>query len=561
MKPKHTQQIGLALLVGMFLTFLTSCQTANPTNVPATPIPPAANTLPAPEPTQAQLPAKDSKVGGTLVLRIPAEPGTLDPHIASESVVEAINTYIGASLVAKDPTTGDVVPYLAESWTVSDDGLVLDFTLRQDVKFHNGKPFTAADYAYTFQRALDPETKATVARFLLNPLAKAEAIDPTHLRLTLNQPYATFISMLADPGYMMPLSKEAIETAGSKYSHNPVGAGPYKLKEWKTGDRIVLERNPDYNWGPSFRHEGPAYIEFIEFRVIPEDATALAGLEAGEVDLLDITAQNLERIKETGRNQIFSGTAPGMSPYVLMNLSKPPFDNLLVRQAFNLAINKDALIKVATMGNAIPQGGPLSPSVIGYWSEIEKLAYSYNLDEAKALMSQAGYVVGNSGILEKDGVPLSLTMKILPLPDAPVVAQVLQAQYKDLGVDIKLEQGDPGVIFPSILMGNFELALHGVGWPDADVLYLAFHSSGIGATNFCQLNDPELDVMLNAERTTIDPVKRQEVVNNAQKYIVEQAYAVPLYANKTFMAVNNRIQGVTFSQLTGIDFGDAYIGE
>jgi peptide/nickel transport system substrate-binding protein len=359
----------------------------------------------------------------------------------------------------------------------------------------------------------------------------------------------------------MPVSPAAVEQWGDEYGRHPVSVGPYKFKEWNTGEKIVMERNPDFDWGPDYAHEGAWYVENIEFRIILEYSTIIAGLEAGEVDYAELQPKDVERIRETGQFQIFEPLLKGMQPYVSLNVSKPPFDDVRVRQAFNLAVNKDALIKAVARGQAIPQYGPMSPSVTGYWKGVEYVGYDYNLEKAKALMVEAGYTYNADGMLEKDGQPFKLTLKTRSaLEDLVKTAEILQEQYKALGVEIEIEQQEYGVNVMDVVMGEYEASVFRYLYPEADILYIAFHSNMMDIMNLPRVADPELDDILNKTRTTTDPEKRQEWVNEAQRRIVEQAYVVPIYTPKNFVALSNRVKDAVFSLPNGyLHFDDAYI--
>jgi peptide/nickel transport system substrate-binding protein len=226
--------------------------------------------------------SQEPQVGGTFVMEYDGDVDTFD--IQKISGWGPLESFLNATMVTLDPVTNQYAPYLAESWTVSDDGLTYEFKLRQDVIFHNGDPLTAEDWIYTLERAVDPDTASPISSEYWTKVVSYEAVDDFTLRLTIAQPDYTFLLGLAQyPA--APVSQQAIEEFGEDYSRNPVGTGLYIFQEYSTGENIVLRRNPDYKWGPSWVHAGPAYIENVIIRIIPEYSTRLAGLEAGEIDL------------------------------------------------------------------------------------------------------------------------------------------------------------------------------------------------------------------------------------------------------------------------------------
>lgn len=483
-----------------------------------------------------------------LVIAAQTEPVSLDAHKASGS---SILSLFGATLVALDPVTGEPVPYLAKSWTVSADGLTWDFALRDDVTFHDGTPLTAADYAWTFTRWLDPATASpTVAAY--SAIKSAEALEGNVLRLTLYAPFFPLLHSLAN-AFAQPLPQAAVEAMGDDFARKPIGVGPFKVVEWVPGDHLLLERNAAFNWGPAFLQAGAPNVDQVEIRFSTEYATTLAGLQAGEIDtVLDIMVNPLDvpALQSAGFS-IIDVLAGGMNPYVLMNTSKPPFDDINVRKAFNLALDKDALIAVAAGGNAVPQYGPISASVAGYAPEVEASGYHYDLDAAKAAMAAAGYTPNANGILEKDGQPLALTLMLTP--NFATLAQVLQDQYKQLGVDLTLQQADFGTLFGAAVGGEYQLAVGFYDYDEADILYIFYHSSSLGALNVSQINDPTLDAILARTRTETDPAARQAAVTEAQEYIMQQAYVAPIYTPRISVPVSSRVQGLIVSA-DGSDF-------
>ena len=394
----------------------------------------------------------------------------------------------------------------------------------------------------------------------LSAVESIEATDDSTVVMHLPQPFFPLLTSLSDPGYFGILSQKAVEAAGEDYGREPMGAGPYKFKEWVTGDKVVVERNPDFNWGPEYAHPGPWYLNEIEFRIIPETATQIVSMEAGEVHVGAVTPSNQAIIEQTGLFTLYDVFQPGTGPYLQFNNSKPPLDDVRVRQALSMAIDRDVLVKVATKGQAVAQYGPLSPATIGFWPGVEYVGYKYNLDRAKALMQEAGYTTNDAGMLEKDGEPLAFTLKTMAGEETWLrIAEILQEQFRALGVEIQLEQQEAGALVGDEISGNYEMGMMQVGWSDADILYQMFHSSMIGALNLSQLNDPELDEMLTRTRTTLDPEARQQWVDDAQRYITERAFIAPLMSALSYWAVSSNVEGEIVSKTFDLLLDNAYL--
>ncbi|RPI58094.1 MAG: hypothetical protein EHM56_02635, partial [Chloroflexi bacterium] len=395
----------------------------------------------------------------------------------------------------------------------------------------------------------------------LAAVESVEATDDSTVVMHLPQPFFPLLTSLSDPGYFGILSQKAVEAAGDDYGRQPVGTGPYRFKEWVTGEKVVLERNPDFNWGLDWAHPGPWYPDEIEFRIIPETATQVVSMEAGEVDIAPVSASDEETIRQTGLFTLYDILLPGTGPYLQFNNSVAPLDDARVRQALSMAIDRDVLVRVAMNGKAVAQYGPLSAAVIGYWPGVEYVGYRYNLEKASALMAEAGYTLNASGMLEKDGQPLQFTLKTIAGEETWLkIAEFLQEQLRALGVEIELVQQEAGALVADEISGNYELGMMQVGWSDADILYQLFHSSMIGALNLSQLSDPELDELLTKTRTTLDPELRQQWVDDVQRYVTEQAFIAPLLSTLTFTAVSNRVEGEVYSTVTyEMYLNDAYL--
>ena len=502
-------------------------------------------------------PEQGPAVGGALVWRLAYSPDTLDCHLITVASAARVSAMIGASLVAKDPQTDEFVPYLAESWEALEDSTVWEFKLREDITFHDGTPLTAHDYAWTFLRALEISPAAGAA---LMGVAGVEAVDDYTLRFTMALPNYPMLNSLTDTNYFQPLSQAYVEAMGDDYGRNPMGVGPYKFKEWATDEKVVLERNPDYAWGPAWAHEGAPYIETIEFRIIPEDATALAGLETGEIDWINLDVKDLERIQETGEHNVLESLIQGLEPYVQFNVSAAPFDDVRVRQAFNLAVDREVLVRVAALGHAVPQFGPISASVNGYWPGVEYVGYGYDLEKAKALMAEAGWEdTDGDGVLDKDGQPFKFALKTPAIESFVKAAVILQEQYKALGVDLEVEQLESGVFSEQTMTGEYEIAVNGIGWQDSLLLFAMYHSMMIGGFNASFVEDPELDALLDGLMFAPDGETHLQASADAQRYIIEQALVVPLYTSMTFSALGNRVQGWAFSSEGSLYLDDAYI--
>src|SRR5690606_34280693 len=236
--------------------------------------------------------------------------------------------------------------------------------LRENVKFHNGKALDAAAVRASFLRAKDPATQSAVAAGLLAPVEDVVVVDDLTVEFHLSQPYYLLIENLTQQALAV-VDAEAAAELGADFNRQPVLTGPWKVGPWTSGSQIVLERNPDYSWGPSYAHDGPAYLEQVVFQVIPDQATATAAFLAGAVDILTVAPSDVEQLQSAGRYNMLSFMRKGLGLYIGFNVSKPPFDDILVRRAMAYLIDKDALVSVSLRGLGQPACGPLPPSIVG----------------------------------------------------------------------------------------------------------------------------------------------------------------------------------------------------
>ncbi len=551
--------LSIMLVVIMLSFWVAGC---TPSANPSTPEQAVSTEAPTEEPTEIPE-VSEPPVGGTLHIGIDFEPGTYDIHKMS-GWDDTQMAFFNGTLVAFNPDTNELSPYLAESWTISEDGLIYTFKLQEGVKFHNGDTLTAKDWCYTFERAMAPETASPVASTSWGLVTNCTVVDDYTMSFTISEPSYTFLMGLnyATAG---PVSKRAIEELGADYGQQAVGVGPYLLKEYVSGEKIVYERNPEYTWGPSWVHKGPAYIQTVEYRIIPEYSTLIAGLESGDLDIIpSVDYSDISRFEGDGRFTKIEGQQQGMNPLVVFNVTKPPFDDIRVRKAFNLAINREDLVTIVLKGNGMPLYGPITANTLGYDPIVESLGYHYDLEQAKALMQEAGYTYDSGGmLLTPEGQPFVLDLITSTYGTSSKNAEVLVEQFRALGVQMTIQLLDSSIVWDKEMAGDFQItATYGLGWYDAEIMRMGMHSSQMGSLNIFQVQDPVLDEILDRTITTVDPTLRQEAVTEAQKYIIEKAYLAPLYSTIGYTALNNRIQGAKYCIKTGqLWYQDAYIAQ
>jgi peptide/nickel transport system substrate-binding protein len=510
------------------------------------------------DPSKNQADEAKPQPGGTFTIGSLDEPDTLDVHKTAMSIAGQITGNIGGNLVTVNPETDELEPYLAESYEVSEDGKTITFKIRQGVSFSDGTPLTAQDFKKTFDRILNPETGATVAASLVAGIKTTSAPDDQTFVIELAAPSAPFLRNLASEGYLEPVSIAAIEKAGENYGRNPISVGPYKFKEWVTGQSITLERNEAFNWPKAFyKNDGKAYPEQLVYKFIPDAQTMLAALDSGSIDMaMQVAPKDVQRYRDNKQFTVLEVDRQGLGLFLEMNSEDEILKDVNVRKAINMAINKDAIIKAALNGEGTPAFGPIPATIFGYDSNVESYGHKFNNDEAINLLESAGWEKNSSGLMEKDGK--ALKFELSAMPNHNQAAQMVQAMLKEVGIEVSIQSMEAGTLIEKVTQGNYDLSFLAYSYSDPDILSLFFHSSQIGGLNHVRVKNPELDALLDKGRTTIDSEERKQVYAEIQKIVVDNAYWAPIYAEKVFYVINNRVQGVKMSN-TGPILHDAWV--
>ena len=511
----------------------------------------AAACVPVASPAMEEATGADSMMGGTLRIALPSDVTSLDLHKTSRGDdALVVGQWFNATLVTQN-ADGEYIPYLAESWEFSDDGLMWTFHLRDDVMFHNGDPVTAHDFVWTYERALDPDLASPGTGRRLSGMTFEAPDDYT---LVFNFP-APAISLLqfVNWGYMAPMSQRAVEELGAEYELNPVGTGPYKVVEVRPGEGVAMERWDDYNWGPEFfdgANTGPYNFDRIEFSILPEEATRIAALESGDIDYVNGISNPLDVAILEAAGVTVQQAPFGQVRMIYIQNHVPPFDDARVRQALNYSVNREEITQIVTDGADQISRGPISPGMLGYDPAIEEqCGYHFDLDRAKELMQEAGYTYGDDGMLiTPDGEPFSLTMIGEPVDSGTAYMEVLQSMWRELGLDITLESTEPSILYPRLTERDYEMGYgRRGGWTSYDYLYAIYHSStgrDLPGSMRSAVNDPTTDAFLEKNRAlAMDNPDLQDSINELYCHIAEQAYSVWISDGVFRPSIGPRVMG------------------
>jgi peptide/nickel transport system substrate-binding protein len=465
----------------------------------------------------------------------------LDPALETDGESFKVCDNIYETLVTFKPENTEVVPGLAESWTVSGDRKTYTFKLRKGVKFHDGTEFQANDVVFSLARqfkADHPYHNVEGAYQYWNSMSMSEivndvrSIDDYTVAIDLKRPNAPFLSNLA-MNFCAIVSPEAVEKHGTDYPRHPVGTGPFRFVQWIKDDRVVLERNGDY-WGPK------PELERLIFKSIPENMARLIALRKGEIDGMDnLVPDFIADIQEQSDLELLS--QPGMNVgYLAMNMDRPPFDNQAVRRAINHAINKKSLVDNMYQGLALPAVNPIPPTLWSYHHGIN--GYDYNPERSRELLKEAGF---------PDGFQTTLWAMPVPRPYMPQplkIAQAIQADLEAVGVRAEIKSFEWGTYLDKVSRGQHDMAL--LGWtgdngdPD-NFLYMLLDKSATvhPANNIAFYRSEELHEILIQAQNEVDIDIRTDLYKQAQEVVNRDAPWVPLVHAAQTAAFRKRVTG------------------
>lgn len=432
--------------------------------------------------------------------------------------------------------TGD----LAESWEVSRDGLQIIFHLRKGVKWHDGYEFTADDVVFTYNTITNPKVP-TAYGSNYGPVDRVIAIDKYTVKVTYKEPYAPALEswgMGIIPGHIL----EGKDVTEEKYNRNPIGTGPFKMKEWVTGQKIVLEAFDDY-------FEGRPRIDRYTARVIPDAATMFLELKFGGIDYMGLTPPQYKLQSDTkffnSYFQKFRYPAFGYT-YLGFNLLDPRFADKRIRQAITYAINKKDIINGVLLGYGTPCTGPFPPESWAYNAAVRD--YGYDLEKAERLLNEVGWLRGKDGLVYKDGKPFRFTVLVNQANDVRLkAAQIMKESLKKAGIDMDIKVLEwQAMLHEFIDKKRFEAII--MGWAlsrDPDI-YDIWHSSKTkeGEFNFISYKNEEVDRLLLEGRKTFDLEKRKAIYNRIHSILAEEQPVVFLFVPDALPVLHKRFKGV-----------------
>ena len=518
------------------------------------------------ESTQQERPAPILPSGGPgeQVLTLPGgDPPTLDPHLSGDSTSARYVVELFSGLVTYDPNL-ELVPDLAETWDVSEDGMVYTFQLREDAKFHNGKPVRAQDFKWSIERACDFRTGSTTAdtylgdivgcrdklRGRVDEVEGVQVIADQVLEITIDEPKAYFLAKMTYPTAYV-LDRENVERGGRTWTDNPNGTGPFKLEQFQFGEAIILAKNEDY-----YRDPRP-FLDQINFSLT--GGSSMIRYENDETDLVPVGINDIERVTDPNNplNEDLEVATRMSVFYIGFNVNQPPFDDPEIRRAFNMALDKEKIVGVVYKETVDIADGVVPPGMPGYENP-DLTPIPYDPDQALQIIYDSEY--GDPSELPE------ITLYTSGAGGSPArITEAIIATYKEVfGIDISIQQTDWATFLADISQEDNPYQSYQLGWiadyPDPqNFLDILFHSES--RQNHTGYSNPEVDQLLEAAGIESDAQKRLELYQQAEQIVVDEAAWVPLYFDIEYWLIKPWVQGYKIPPMIIPTFQYVYIEE
>ena len=541
----------LLLAFGMlFLVAACSGSSGSSETTPSTgdsPEPTASSSAPAAADTTD---SAEPLEGGRFV-RLYVDPPTLDPHLTTDATSAQVIVEVFGGLVTIDRNL-DVVPDLAESWDISADGRVYTFRIRPDAVFHDGKPVTAEDVRWSLERVTDPLTEAPNVDQYLGDIVGVDAklagdvleisgvrvINERTIEITIDASKSFFLAKMTYPTAFV-LDRENIEANPKNWFRKPNGTGPFKMTEYKVGETLILSRHDAY-------HLGPAKVAEVE--MILSGGTSMLMYENDEIDIAGVGLADLDRLLEPSHslNAELTRAAPSFSvQYIGLNVNEPPLDDVKVRQALNLAIDKREIATIVLGDQVVPAKGILPPGFPGFSESVS--GYEFDPIKAKQLLLESKY--GN----DLDNLPpITITTPGSFGANVSLDMEVVLAMWeKNLGITTEFQQTEFATFLKDLNKRRFQM--FDIGWiadyPDPEnFLDILFYSDS--SNNHTNYNNPEVDALLEKARVETDETLRFSIYNEVEQTILDDAPWIPLwYSGERYLLVKPNVHDYLLTPL------------
>ncbi|MGW3285326.1 ABC transporter substrate-binding protein [Streptomyces sp. NPDC001002] len=498
-----------------------------------------------------------AKSGGSLTFAVGSDAGCVDPQqVGSNDSIYSVRQTVD-SLTDQDPQTGKIVPWLAKSWDINADATTFTFHLRSGVTFSDGSQLTAQVVKDNFDAVPKLGALGVLAQGYLSGVKSTTVVDPLTVKVAFKQPNAQFLQATSTHSLGIESSASVKRTPQRKCSQGVIGSGPFVLKQYVQNQSITLAKRTGYAWGSSlWSRKGEAYLDQVVFKVVPEAGVRAGSLQSGQVDAISSVGKANEAALKGGSVTLLRRANPGVVFGLGLNNSRPLLKDVKVRQAILAAVDRKQIADTVFPTGTQPATSVLAHTTPDYTDLSADLAF--DAAKAKSLLDAAGWTAGSDGIRAKDGKKLSLTISWFPnsATNQPAL-ELVQQQLKAVGIDVVLKQGQVSQFATTLQGGDFDAVWSNVTRADPDILRSSFSTQ---LANFYRLPASSLDTALSGQAATADTAKRKQLVDEAQKSIVENAYNVPVVELQTQLGVSKKVHDLDFDSGSRIQLHDTWIG-
>ncbi|MGE0725503.1 MAG: ABC transporter substrate-binding protein [Alphaproteobacteria bacterium] len=484
--------------------------------------------------------------GNTLNVARVVDADRYDPPRTTARGAGDVLFLIADTLVALDWDLKTVKPLLAKSWSVSPDGKTYTFDLRDDVRFCDGRPLVADDVVFTIKRWVDPETKSPV-RGRAGKVKDIRAKDAHTVEYELDEPYGELLFQLTQY-FASIVDRNQVAALGADFGVKGFnGTGPYCWDHWIPRQEFAMKRNPHYKWGPDlYQNRGPAHIERLVWKIVPEDSTRIAALQTGQIHITQYLPYiALGQAMKAPSLKVATAESYLWTWYIGFKIDRELMSDIRIRQAINHAVDKETLAKTVWFGHATPAFTPVSPDTPDFNPKTLDLILRFDPDKANRLLDEAGWKMGSDGFRWKDGKKLAPVHYANNASPGRQVIEAVQGYLRKVGIDLQVNMFDGTVVWGKL--GTQEFDTFSMSYPYVsvgDAYNLYFRSAATPTPNRMNWKNPRTDELLAKGAAALTDAERRQYHDEVQMQIQGAVLWLPIIHEQLFLAATNRLDGL-----------------